>query len=182
MHANEYRQNFGKYFGVDRLPPFITPDSEIRKLLGEPLVEDLRLRNALKEWFDAQGDKNAFIANRDKAFRLLESFQSLGFRLELIYCQIAWQSGEEDRLADYAAVEEPPLVVSHTYGFDVSWPTCNHSAILQPGVVQQNKPWRERLNEWGLLNYYNEAVRLREEYILVYPYRPFDIYLVHKVE
>jgi hypothetical protein len=64
----------------------------------------------------------------------------------------------------------------------VSWPNCKHSAILQPGVLQHNQSWRHRCNEWGLLDNYNHAISLREEYLAVYPYPPFDVYLVHKVD
>ncbi len=61
-------------------------------------------------------------------------------------------------------------------------PTCNHSAILQPGVVPSSQPWRQKLNQFGLLNNYEDAVELRAEYLAIYLYPPFDIYMVHKVE
>ena len=108
--------------------------------------------------------------------RLLEAFEECGFQFELVHCQLAWKVGEEDRLNAYATQEKSP-VISLTYGFDVSWPSCTHSAVLQPGVVPSSLLWRRRLNEYGLLRDYESAVELRTEYLAVYPYPPFDIYL-----
>jgi hypothetical protein len=179
--TDEYGQNFGFYFGVNRLPPFIAPDPEIRKLLGEPPVEDMRLYAVLDEWFDILSGSTAFISSRMRALRLLTAFRTCGFDLELIYCQMAWKEAEEDRLTAYATTEEKAPVVSLTYGFDVSWPNCNHSAIFQPGVVPSSLQWRQKLNPYGLLNEYEDAVQLRAEYIAVYPHPPFDIYLVHQL-
>lgn len=179
--TNDYRRAFGPYFGVDRLPPFIAPDPEIRKQLGEPPVQDMRLYAALDEWFAIHSGGNAFIPGRNQAVRLLRVFQACGFQLELVYCQLAWKDGEEERLNAYAMAGEKPPVILLTYGFDVSWPSCNHSAILQPGVVPSSLVWREKLNRYGLLNDYEDAAQLRDEYLSVYPYPPFDIYSLSKV-
>jgi hypothetical protein len=179
--TNDYRKAFGPYFGVDRLPPFIAPEPEIRKQLGMPPVQDMRLYAALNEWFDIQSGSSAFIPNRTQALRLFKALQGYGFQLELVYCQLAWTEGEAERLNAYTGAEEKPPVVSLTYGFDISWPSCNHSAILQPGIVPSSLRWRQKLNPHGLLNNFEDAAQLRAEYIAVYPYPPFDIYLVHKV-
>jgi len=182
MLTNEYRRDFGPYSGVDRLPPFAAPEAAIRQALGEPPVQDVRLYAALEEWFDARFGNTAFIPSRSQALRLLNAFQVCGFQFELVYCELAWKKGEEQRLNDYEKTSEKPPVVSLTYGLDVSWPSCNHSAILQPGVVPSSLPWRQRLNQNGLLNDYEDAAQLRAEYLAVYPNPPFDIYVVHRVQ
>ena len=179
--TNEYRRNFGPYSGVDRLPPLFPPETAIRQALGEPPIQDVRLYAALEEWFDARFGNTAFIPGRSQALQLLKAFQTCGFQFELVYCQLAWKEGEEERLNAYATTDEKPPVVSLTYGFDVSWPSCNHSAILQPGVVPSSLPWRQKQNQYGLLNDFEDAAELRAEYLAVYPYPLFDIYVVHKV-
>lgn len=179
--TNEYRRSFGPYFGVDRLPPFLPPETAIRRTLGEPPIQDIRLYTALEEWCDARFGNTAFISARSQAVRLLTAFQACGFQFEFVYAELAWKDGEEERLKAYAMTGEETPVFSLTYGFDVSWPSCNHSAILQPGVVPSSLAWRQKLNQYGLLNDYEDAVQLRDEYLTVYPYPPFDIYVVRKV-
>ena len=179
--TNEYRRNFGPYSGVDRLPALFPPEAAVRQAIGEPPVQESRLYATLEEWFDFCSGNTAFIPGLDQALRLLKAFQACGFRFELVYCQLAWKEGEEDRLSSYATTDEQAPVVSRTYGFDVSWPTCKHSAILQPGVVPSSLPWRQKLNQFGLLNDYQDAAELRAEYLAAYPYPPFDIYMVHSV-
>lgn len=181
MLNNDYRLAFGPYFGVDRLPPLLPPEHTVRQALGEPPVQDMRLFAALEEWFQVPVDHTAFIPSNSQALRLLKAFQACGFQFERVYCQFAWKKGEENRLDSYTKMEETTPVVSLTYGFDVSWPNCKHSAILQPGVVPTSLAWRKRLNQYGLLNDYESAAELRAEYLAVYPYPPFDIYVVHKV-
>jgi len=177
----EFRRRV-RYRGVDRYPLFIAPQPEIRRALGEPLIEDPRLYSAIDELFDAGYGNTAFIPEFGDARRLWRAFQELGFAFELLYCQLAWRCGEEDRLKDYPALQRAPPAVSQTYGFDVSWPGCNHSAIAQPGLVSAESPWWQKLNQYGLLDDYESATTLREEYLRVYPYPPFDIYLVHAME
>jgi hypothetical protein len=179
--GDAYRKNFGPYAGVDRLPSFFPPDATIRQAIGEPPIHDIRLHASLEEWFGSRFGNTAFISGREQAFRLFMAFGSFGFRLELASCQLAWVEGEEERLKSYGPTDEASPVVSQTYGFDISWPTCNHSAILQPGVVPSSQAWRSKLNEHGLLDRYEDASRLRQEYLVTYPYPPFDIYLVRKV-
>jgi hypothetical protein len=135
----------------------------------------------LEEWFEAPLEYIAFLPLQDQAWRLWKAFQQSGFHFDLVYCQLAWNVGEEDRMKAYAKTDEYVPGIARTYGFDVSWPSCKHSAILQPGVVPSSLSWRQRLNEYGLLNDYESAAELRAEYIAVYPYPPFDIYLVHKL-
>lgn len=170
-----------RYCGVDRQPTFIAPDPTTRKLVREAPVEDQRLYDALDQWFEFRGGPTAFIPSRIQATRLWTAFQDFGFRLELIFCELAWQEGDRHRLSAYVPLRETRPHISLTYGFDVSWPSCNHSAILQPGVVRSSTVWRAKLNDSGLLENYLDAVRLRDEYLNVYPYPPFDIYLVHKI-
>jgi hypothetical protein len=179
--ANKYRRDFGPYSGVDRLPPLFPPEPAIRKSLGEPPVQDMRLYAAMEEWFDARFGNTAFIPNRSQALRLLNVFKVCGLQFEPVYCQLAWGESEACRQNDYALTDEKPPVISLTYGFDVSWPSCNHSAILQPGVVTHSSPWRQNLNQYGLLDKYEDAVQLRAEYLAIYPYPPFDVFVVHKV-
>jgi hypothetical protein len=179
MECSEHRRSFGGYYGVDRLPLFFPPDPEIRRAIGEPVIENEALASLLQEWFDSGHQNTAFITHCDQAIRMLTSFRGFGFDLELIYCQIALQSDEKTRLGDYDAIEETDPRSYQAYGFDVSWPSCDHSAILQPGVVPSRPDWRARLNNFGLLSQYDDAYILREEYLRVYPAPPFDIYLVH---
>lgn len=179
--SNEYYRNFGPYYGVDRRPQLIAPDDTLRRLLGVPAVTDMRLRAALEEWFDCHPPATAFITDEAHAVRLCETLRSFGYRLELLYCQLALKNDEEDRLAAYKKVEGPVPVFQTTFGFDVSWPLCNHSAILQPGVVPSSASWRSRLNQYGLLDNYADALELRKEYLTVQPELPFDIYFVHRV-
>jgi hypothetical protein len=176
---NKYYQGFGTYFGVDRLLRFVWPDDVIRRGLGMPPIEDPRLRETTEEWFNARSEMTAFITDYGRALRLIERLRAYGHRLELLYCEIAPTEGEVNRLDTYEAVEGARPVLSKTYGFDISWPTCTHSAIFEPGVVPENPSWRSRLNQYGLLDDYGDALQLRDEYLRVYPHPPFDIYLVH---
>jgi hypothetical protein len=175
----EYRRAFGPYCGVDRLPPLLPPDPVACPASGDAPVPDARLGAAVAEWLDSRFANTAFIPTRRQALPLLRAFQGHGLRFELVYCQLAWQPGEEERLNSYASTNDQVAAEAITYGFDVSWPTCNHSAILQPGVVPASAAWRAKLNRYGLLTNYEDAAALRREYLAVYPYPPFDIYVVH---
>jgi hypothetical protein len=181
-----YRREFGIYFGVDRMPLLAPPIPAVQMLglpvmLGIPEDQSPRLSALIDEWLDSRFGPTGFIAGHDQAVRLLNAFDEFGYRFELVYCQVAWQDEEKDRLGDYPQKIEALPAISLTYGFDVSWPSCNHSAIFQPGVVPTNPLWRGKLNEYGLLNAYKDAVRLRTEYLAVYPHPPFDVFLVHHV-
>lgn len=178
--SNGNMRSIGHYFGVDRLPALFPPDDAIREALGEPPIQDVRLKAVIEEWFDSRFANTAFIPDGNRAFRLLKAFHSFGFPFELVHCDLAWTHGEEERLKDYTATDQLPPTVSCTYGFDVSWPRCNHSAIIQPGVVPSNLAWCQKLNLYGLLSDYEDAARLRDEYLLAYPYPPFDIYFVKR--
>ena len=179
--TSDYRRSFGPYYGVDRRPPFIATDDIIRSELGVPPVTDERLSAALDEWFESRPASTGFFPSESQAVRLVDTFRSFGYRVELLYCQLALKEGDEGRLSDYKKIDVPEPVVRTTFGFDVSWPTCNHSAILQPGLVPNNPSWRYRLNQYGLLDYFIHALQLREEYLRIQPEIPFDIFLVHKV-
>jgi hypothetical protein len=179
--SDEYRQAFGSYCGVDRLPHLFPSDPVIRQMIGEPAIQDTRLAGTIDEWFDSSFGNTAFIAHHNQAIRLFDAFKSFGFRFELVCCQLAWREGENKRLSDYPKTEERFPQVSGTYGFDVSWPTCNHSAIFQPGIVPTTLSWKQKLNPYGLLNDYKDAAMLRDDYLAIYPHPPFDIFLVHKV-
>jgi hypothetical protein len=179
---DQYWREFGAYFGVDRLPLLITANPVIRELIGEPPVQNPLLGTQIDEWLDSGFGITAFIPKRNQALRLLKGFQELELRFELVYCQLAWKKGEEESLSAYATTGEAPPAFSLTYGFDVSWPNCKHSAIFQQGTAPASLPWRKKLNEYGLLNNYEDATRLRDEFLAIYPHPPFDIYLVHKVD
>ena len=169
------------YCGVDRLPPFIAPEPEIRGLLGVPPIKDERFFDLVTEWFDARSAASAFIVSYAVAARLFERFTSFGMPFELLHCQLAYSRRDHCRLDSYSVTEAYSPTVSIRHGFDISWPSCNHSIIRQPGVVPTSKRWQSKLNQYGLLNNYEDAVMLRDEYLEVYPYPPFDIFLVHKV-
>jgi hypothetical protein len=179
--SNECGRGCGRYLGVDRLPGIVAPEPAIRAAIGAPPVRDAAMRALIEEWFDARFGDTAFIESQLQAQRLLKGFRSHGLDFELVYCEVAWVRGEENRLAAYPATADAGPDILLTYGFDVSWPTCKHSAIRQPGVVPSNPSWRSRLNEHGLLDEYADATRLRAEYLKTYPYPPFDTYAVHKI-
>jgi len=180
--GDERRRGIAGYFGLDRLPLIVAADPAIRAAVGAPPIHDAKLRDLTDEWFDARFGNTAFIPTHHRAMRLLKGFRSFGLEFELVYCHLACSDGEEDRLAAYETTAEAAPEIVLTYGFDVSWPTCTHSAILQPGVVSCSPHWRDRLNGYGLLDDYLDAVTLRAEYLAVYPYAPFDTYAVHKIE
>ena len=171
-----------RYFGVDRLPPLIAPDPMIRQEVGEPLVENERLKDALEQLFDLKEVKTPFLQNLMKAIQLRDALQLSGLRLELLFCDVVNDSDAQKRSSAFPTVSEDRPAISSTYGYDVSWPSCTHSAIRQPGVVPGSTVWQERLNERGLLSNYTDAAALREEYLRVYQYPPFDIFLVHKID
>jgi hypothetical protein len=178
--SNPYREKFGVYYGVDRLPPFIAPDPAIRALLGQAPVVDPVLKDALHQWFESRSGETAFIRNGQRALDLLNVFRTRGFRLELLFCELACGEGEEERVSAYGSLEGARLPMSLQYGFDVSWPGCNHSAIIQPGIVPNSACWRGKLNEYGLLSDYDDGLGLRSAYLAIYPNPPFDIFLVSK--
>jgi hypothetical protein len=180
-NCNQYRKDFGPYYGVDRLPPLLSPSPITSHRKDASIAGTIDLNATIEEWFDARTERTAFMASHDQALGLLRRIASFGFRLELLFCQLAYQAGEEDRLKDYGSFKAAPAAISQCYGFDVSWPTCNHSAILQPGVVPKSSPWRGKLNEYGLLRDYSDANTLRTEYLAAYPYPPFDVFLVQRV-
>jgi hypothetical protein len=151
-HKDPYGRKTLLYRGVDRVPLFLAPDDEIRRLLGAPLVENEELRSVLEEWYDARSDLTRFMPCAAQAMQLLESFHRLQFRFELLFCRLAWTANEAERVSQYAPVDGEPLAIATTYGFDVSWPTCNHSAIWQPGVVPESAAWQAKLNRFGLLD------------------------------
>jgi hypothetical protein len=180
--SNEYNRSFGYYCGVDRIPPLFPPDVAI-KVFGANTTQHPRLNAAIFEWLDdARSPISAFIPSRKQATNLLSTFKSFGLPLDLIFCELAWQADDKDRVKSYSPVDDDAPPICQTYGFDVSWPSCTHSAILQPGLVPSNPAWRQRLNANGLLNDYRDAFTLRDEYLKIYPSQPFDIYRVHKVQ
>ena len=175
-------ESAGTYYGVDRLPPFIAPDPVIRKAIGEPPVDDPGLFEALDNYFDNIKDApTPFIPERDEATSLFLALHTADIALELLFCELAFGPSEQERTAAYPEFVGDRPNVGVTYGFDVSWPACTHSAIRQPGIVPKNKNWLTRLNSWGLLCHYEDALRLRSEYLLAYPYPPFDVFLVHSI-
>ncbi|HEY2841609.1 MAG TPA: hypothetical protein VGJ26_20785 [Pirellulales bacterium] len=179
--SNDYRRRIGTYRGVDRLPPFLYPDDTVRLALNAPLVDDPQIRAALETWFEIHTDATPFLKSFSDAARVLGSMEPVGIRLEIVYCQIAGTDEDDDRRQSHAGSCEGSALVTSFYGFDVSWPSCNHSAILQPGVVPESAEWRSQLNEFGLLGCYSDAVALRDEYVRAYPYPPFEIFLVYQV-
>ncbi len=175
-------ESAGTYYGVDRQPPFIAPDPIIRMALGEPPLDDSRLFDALDNYFNKVKDApTPFIVQREVATSLFTSLRPGGVPLELLFCELALESTDEERRGAYPSFVEARPQIRTTYGFDVSWPACTHSAIRQPGLVPKNENWLRRLNKWGLLSRHEDALRLRSEYTVAYPYPPFDIFLVHSV-
>jgi hypothetical protein len=178
--SHPHRRSFGAYFGVDRLPLLVPADPAIGEE-GVPAAQSDSLTRLIDEWLDSSFGNTGFLPTRKQTLEFSKAFDKQDLHFELVYCEVAWKKGEEARLSDYPGAVDPPSTLSLTYGFDISWPSCNHSAIFQPGVVPTSADWRERLNKYGLLNHYEDAVRLRAEYLAVCP-PPFDIYLVHSIE
>jgi len=179
--SNQYRQQFGRYYGVDRLPPVSEFDMSPNPTSDPSFTRDLRMLMTARAWSKSRKTDSAFITQPERAIELSSILRLQGFRLEVVSAQLAWTNDEDDRERAYGAVEGLMPKVVMNYGFDVSWPTCNHSAIIQPGVVPGNEQWRCKLNEYGLLHNYETAAALRDLYLSKYPYPPFDIYLVQKV-
>ena len=179
--SNDYTRRFGLYAGVDRLPPKPAPDRATETFLGKDGARVPELESLADTWLYARLEAGEFIPDLTLASWVRNQFQSFGLQYDLVYCELAWRSGEEDRLKAYQPVLGGPPTISETYGFDISWPSCTHSAILQPGVVPGNPTWLSRLNQYGLLSEYDDAVTLRDRYLRVCPCPPFDIYLVHKL-
>jgi hypothetical protein len=181
LTAPGYDQTFASYYGVDREPYFIAPNESIRLALGEPLVEDSELHNALQIWYNMQLDRAYFFTRFNFAIELMRRFRSHAYDVELIFCHLAWSPPEKDRVINYPPFEDNAPQIGEIYGFDVSWPNCKHSAIKQPGIIAENPSWQGRLNRWGLLDTYESAVELRAAYLAVYPYPPFDVFQVSSV-
>jgi hypothetical protein len=179
--SNEYGRAFGTYAGVDRLPGVPPPDPTSEELIRSGYPDLPGCRELIDAWLWARCEASSFICDHEKARKFRDGFESYGLVFELAYCELAWKTGEEDRLQTYDPVTGKKPEISETYGFDVSWPSCTHSAILQPGIVPNSPNWRERLNQHGLLDDYELAIQLREEYLRIYPHPPFDVYLVHGV-
>jgi len=175
------------YHGIDRLPKMYHADVWYKRVYENPEGSDRRLDDALLALEEVAGPNAAFIAEYSAALRLLQTFRNLNYVFELLYCDVA--HAENENYVEVYPANSSHAGASLTLGFDICWPTANHSAIFQPGVVPRfsdEKPgdphWREKLNKWGLLDDYQDATRLRDEYLAVYPYPPFDIFLVNKVE
>jgi hypothetical protein len=179
--AVENRGTTDPYAGVDRIPPLIALDDIARQKSRNFGGHDVSLGTVIDEWLDSRFGNTAFIPSHARSLQLLDAFESFGWPLDLVFCQVAWNESKTSNVHLYGPADEVPPVISVTYGFDVSWPTCNHSAIRQPGIVPTSLTWRKRLNQFGLLTDYEEADVLRNEYLVAYPYPPFEIYLVHKV-
>ncbi len=166
------------YRGVDRLPPQLFPDPTVAGIHHR----EIELIAAVEEWHSLHSDLTAFVANWQRADTLFDVLQSLIGECELLYCEVAIRISEGGRRKDYPPVVGGAPFTQSTFGYDVSWPGCNHSAIAQPGVVPDNANWLHALNERGLLDEFDDALRLRDEYLRVYPHPPFDIFLVQGVE
>jgi len=172
------------YHGVDRLPYLIAPEPAIRVAIGEPLVTDRRLYDALDWWFDNKDAGPPFICARFDALRIFGDLQASGFSLEVLFCEAATRpqsDGPAWRYRDFAD-NLPDADALVTLGFDVSWPECTHSAIRQPDFIDRNPAWQARLNSWGLLECHKDARSLREEYLRECPGPDLDIFRVHAVD
>ncbi|GAC1475365.1 MAG: hypothetical protein NVSMB9_27730 [Isosphaeraceae bacterium] len=176
---NSYHQEFGLYCGVDR--QFVYPSRDGIDLATSDHFTIDGLEQIVSDFWDKQTNFTAFLADFGTALSFYHQIRTYLERIELVYCDLAITSGEEDRLDAYEETSRPDDRIILMYGFDVSWPWANHSAIIQPGVVPDNPTWKGRLNRWGLLDSFEDALTLRKEYLEVYPYPPFDIYLVHKL-
>jgi len=165
------------YHGLDRLPQFEPADQNVRAYWRLEPLEDTALANAIEEFSDKLWSGCVFFARHEEASTSLNSLKRAGMSLEILFCELAWSDNEVSRLNSYPASVDPPACTSmRCLGYDVSWPGANHSAILQPGVIDKSIPWKQKLNEWGLLNFYSQAAEIREEYLRIYPNPPFDIF------
>lgn len=179
--SNTRRQSFGVYFGVDR--PFLPPVTERQ---FEDLVEG---KDMTGTWFDlvdrieeAHQPGTAFISDVTTTRRLRDLLEGVGGSTEILSVFQVVRPGSN---AVGCRLEELIREFSETvdiYGYDVSCDHCNHSAIVQPGVVDQDPTWKLKLNEFGLMDNCEDALRLRELYASVYSSRDFEVFLVARAE
>ncbi len=195
------------YYGVERQHWFLPTDPRIREFFGEALEEDPVVAAAIDEWHALQDEPyfTPITPDYEQAVRLM---RILGTRapLELLFCELAWSPGEEERLLAYRPFLGQPRNITITYGYDASWRECNYSVILHIDTDRQVTPafadmegvlpvssgyipivpdaayWKGQLNEWGLLRTYAEIRALRERFKWAYPDANYDIFRVHRVQ
>ncbi len=100
------------------------------------------------------------------------------------------------RPMQFLETKEVPRI-AFTYGYDVSWPNCKHSAIFQPTVKDslleliKDKPlikyWERQvpqqdLNQFGLFDRYLDARQLRDRYMSEREPEQMFVFLVHSVK
>lgn len=171
------------YYGVDRLPPICSAYPPIREALGEPLEEDPVVAAGIEEWFDLEEDAHPtrITPDYEKACRLV---RILGQRyaLEMLFCELAWSPGEEGQVRRFRQFVGEPRGVGLFYGYDVASINCNESAIMLLGHIPRmiRPEWKDRVNQWGLLENYEDARQLREE-ATDEVNRPEDVYYIFRV-
>lgn len=169
------------YCGIDRLPPFIDPSPEIRSDLGVPLEQDPKVYGALSEYFDLTTE-TPFFASFERGRSLSRRLSSL-CDLELLFCDCTVAQEEAIPAGRYPTnARKVPDILSECMGYDVCWPNAVHSAIFQPGTLDRTKRWQAKLNQFGLLDNYSDALELKAEYLKVYPHPPFDVFRVFRCD
>jgi hypothetical protein len=159
------------YHGVDRAPFLVPPDAPIREYFGIPMPTSSAEQVALERYFAVLDQMPFGIDSFDSAENLLCDLSQFCQSLEMIFVVAAKANVPYQDLAP----ADWPAKRFKFLGYDVSWPGMNHSAIRQPGVMDANRDWPPRLNEYGLLADVDHAARLSDEYLAQYPHPPFVI-------
>ncbi len=123
---NAWDHVFGPYYGVDRLPPIASPHHLFWRKTGRSLDTVAR---ALSQYDDYFGDlpRNYLVTDRCVCETLIQQLDPTASLLELLFCEVL--TSDESSVFPHVS-QFPEFDIN--YGYDVSWATCNHSAIYQP--------------------------------------------------
>ena len=171
------------YYGVDRLPAFCPTYGPIREFFGEPPEQDPIVAAAIDEWH-AIADEPYFTRITPDYEQALRLMSILGQRapLEMVFCELAWGPGEEKWLSRFRPFFGQPQNATLFYGYDVAWRECTESAITEWACAAEQKGiWAGRLNRWGLLNTYADALELWRAVTRPDLAEEFQIFRVHRV-
>lgn len=185
-----WTKQFGPYYGVDRVAPLCCPKMDFWKHFSLPLESLSSLSIAVCEHVDSHPSHD-FIQDWALCKRVIDDLDPNLKFLEILFCETIWESRAKTVFGSVVECSETRL----TYGYDMSWPNCNHSAIFQPiskepaFEIETNLPrlrWQRRLpshvlNEFGLFACIDEAITFQNQ--MNREMNPFDffVFLVHSI-
>jgi len=175
--SSSWGKSFGPYLGVDRLPPYACPELEFWSLTGCSSAQVAKALMVLDTHFP-EPKLSAFISDLQVVKTLLNEIDPDGRLFEILFCETLVLA-EDSPPTYYQPVVLDKVKHACFYGYDVSWPTCNHSAIFQPAKARTRRIPSSDLNQFGLLSEFGQALDLRNLYLQEYPYPPFDVFRVH---